>query len=437
MTLTRDLIRYINNKPVEQDDLHRAALFTLDAIANALAGRRTEPGKKLQAWGREQGNDVGRHALVFGGLTHILETDDLHRASVTHPGCVVVPAAFSLAEHRGYSGVEVLHSVLAGFEAMCRIGMAVGGEHYKVWHNTATCGPFGSAMAAAQLLSLSEDQSVYALGNAGTQSAGLWEFLDTGAMSKHLHAGRAAEAGIVAAQLAAHDFTGPPAILEGDKGFFRALCPDPNPSAVLSASESAWQLNVTSIKPWPSCRHTHPAIDAALELRTLINGRAIESVQVEAYQAALDVCNRPVPTSEYEAKFSLHHCVAAALGLQEVDFSAFDDGAREQLADLRAKISIAATQPWVSAYPDAWGSRVTVVLADGNELTAQRTFAKGDPELPLTDAQMITKARMLLAYAGLGEDDADRLITQVLAMSDAESGSTAVSTVFSYLGLEQ
>ncbi|MEP0203336.1 MAG: MmgE/PrpD family protein [Halioglobus sp.] len=437
MSLTRDLIRHIRNKPVDQDDLHRAALFTLDAIANAVAGRHTAAGKKLAEWGREQGDDVGRRAFVFGGFTHILETDDLHRASVTHPGCVVVPAAFSLAQRHGHSAHDVLQSVLAGFEAMCRIGMAVGGEHYKVWHNTATCGPFGSAMAAAQLLSLSEDQAVYALGNAGTQSAGLWEFLDTGAMSKHLHAGRAAEAGIVAAQLAALDFTGPPAILEGDKGFFRALCPNPEPSAVLSAPESPWQLTVTSIKPWPSCRHTHPAIDAALELRALIDGRETESVRVEAYQAALDVCNRPLPTSEYEAKFSLHHCVAAALGLPAVDFSAFDDRARQSLTDLRAKISIAATEPWVSAYPDAWGSRVFVTLTDGDQLTAQRSFAKGDPELPLTDSEMITKAEMLLAYAGLEENEVEQLIAQVMAMSDKESNSAAVPTVFSHLGLEQ
>jgi 2-methylcitrate dehydratase PrpD len=437
MTITRDLIGYIRHKPVAAEDLHRAALFTLDAVANALAGRLTEPGKKLQQWGRGQGQDAGRQAMVMGGLTHILETDDLHRASVTHPGCVVVPAAFSLAAHHGYAGTAVLHSVLQGFEAMCRIGMAVGGEHYKVWHNTATCGPFGSAMAAAHLLSLSEEQAVHALGNAGTQSAGLWEFLETGAMSKHLHAGRAAEAGIVAAQLAALDFTGPPAILEGAKGFFRALCPDPDESAVLSAPASPWQLTVTSIKPWPSCRHTHPAIDAALELRALIGDREIKSVQVEAYQAALDVCNRPMPTTEYEAKFSLHHCVAAALGLAEVDFSAFGEIARQQLGQLRETISIAATEPWVSAYPDSWGSRVTVLLADGCEMSAQRSFAKGDPELPLTDAEMIAKARMLLHYAGLGEDEVETLVTQVLAMSDPGAQSAAVATVSAYLGFEQ
>jgi len=169
----------------------------------------------------------------------------------------------------------------------------------------------------------------------------------------------------------------------------------------------------------------------------VINGREVHSVNVEAYQAALDVCNRPVPTSEYEAKFSLHHCVAAALGLPKVDFDAFGDVARQQLADLRAKISVAATEPWVSAYPGAWGSQVSVSLADGDTLTAKRSFAKGDPELPLTDAEMISKAEMLLAYAGLDGDEAGQLVSQIMGMSDVSSDSAAVSSVFGYLGLER
>ena len=208
--LSQELIQLIRNKAISAADLQRATIYTLDAVANALAGRNTVPGKKLLQWGSRQGADAGRRALVVGGLTHILESDDLHRASVTHPGCVVPPAAFCVAERDKNSGTEILHSILHGFEAMCRVGMGVGGAHYRIWHNTATCGPYGSAMAVASLLNLSEEQAVHALGNAGTQSAGLWQFLETGAMSKHLHAGRAAEAGIVAADLAALGFTGPP-----------------------------------------------------------------------------------------------------------------------------------------------------------------------------------------------------------------------------------
>jgi 2-methylcitrate dehydratase PrpD len=254
MTLTQQLICLIRNKPIGQCDLERAAIFTLDAIANTLAGCNSAPGKILLQWGAGQGGDAGRKAFVAGGLTHILETDDLHRASVTHPGCVVVPAVFALAEREGSSGRDMLNAILHGFEAMCRVGIAVGPEHYRIWHNTATCGPFGSAMAATALLGLSDDQAMNALGNAGTQSSGLWEFLATGAMSKHLHAGRAAEAGIVAADLAVLGFTGPPAILEGEKAFFVAACADAKPGLVNADPDAPWQLNETSIKPWPSRR---------------------------------------------------------------------------------------------------------------------------------------------------------------------------------------
>lgn len=147
-----------------------------------------------------------------------------------------------------------------------------GRRHYRIWHNTATCGPYGSAMAAASLLGLSEEQTVDALGNAGSQSAGLWEFLDTGAETKHLHAGRGAEVGVVAATQAAHGFTGAPTILEGPRGFFKATCPDPDTSPLVPDDSDPWQLHLTSIKPWPSCRHTHPAIDCALTLYQRVGG---------------------------------------------------------------------------------------------------------------------------------------------------------------------
>ena len=110
--------------------------------------------------GRQSRGDVGRQALIAGSLTHILETDDLHRASVTHSDCVVVPAVFALAARESSNGREMLLAILQGFEAMCRIGMAVGPAHYRIWHNTATCGPFGSAMAAASLLKLSDLQAM-------------------------------------------------------------------------------------------------------------------------------------------------------------------------------------------------------------------------------------------------------------------------------------
>jgi len=424
MTLTQKLIALIRDKQVDDADLQRAALFALDAVCNAIAGRNTEAGHKLQQWRKTQGNDAGRDAFLFGGLTHILETDDLQRGSVTHPGCVVVPAALALAGDS--SGKKILSAVLYGFEAMCRVGNAVGPTHYRVWHNTATCGPYGSAMAAATLLDLSDDQTMHALGNAGTQSSGVWEFLETGAMSKHLHAGRAAESGIIAAQLAATGFTGPPAILEGDKGFFAAACPDANASNVVSDPEQPWQLLQTSIKPWPCCRHTHPVVDAAFELHDKLGGSAIESIAIETYQAALDVCDRPQPDNEYAAKFSLQHTVAAALTDGQILFDSFDDRARASLAALRERVTISAGEPFASAYPVAWGARVTLTLADGSAIAAERPTAKGDPELALSDAEMIAKAELLLDFAGCDATTKRRIIDGVLGLPDADNSREIV-----------
>ena len=325
--MSKALIALIRAKPVTAGDLDAAALFALDAVASALAGRNSVPGRKLLAWARAAAAggaierlDRARQAFLFGALCHILEVDDLHRASVVHPGCVVVPVIFTLGA--GAEGERAL-AMLHGYEASCRIGNAVGPAHYRIWHNTATCGPFGSAMAVSSLLELDDEQCVDALGNAGTQSAGFWQFLETGAMSKHLHAGRAAEAGLVAADLAALGVTGPPAILEGDKGFFRATCPDADPAAVLHSHEAPWQLCLTSIKPWPCCaRHTHPVVEAALELHGRLRAQGLQidargAIAVETYPAALDLCDRREVESDYAAKFSLQHCVASHPGRRQ------------------------------------------------------------------------------------------------------------------------
>jgi 2-methylcitrate dehydratase PrpD len=415
-SLTARLASLIAARPIDAGDYRSAALFTLDALANALAGRRTAAGAILLDWAQAEPLTTGREALLLGGLTHILEVDDLHRASVVHPGCVVVPAAYALAHRRNLRGHTFLAAVLRGFEACCRVGMAVGPAHYRIWHNTATCGPFGSAYAAGDLLGLDQTAMMHALGNAGTQSSGLWQFLDTGAMSKHLHAGRAAEAGLLAADLAARGFTGPPRILEGEKGFFKATCADARPDRLLADPDAPWQLRLTSIKPWPSCRHTHPTIDAGLSLAPRIGNRKIERIRVATYQAALDVCDRAAPRSEYEAKFSLQHTAAAAVTDGRIDFASFDAAARDRLAATAARVEIAAAPPYANRYPSAWGAEVAVHLDDGSALSASREHAFGDPENPLDESAMRAKARMLLDYGGI--EDPEGLIDAVLSLAD-------------------
>lgn len=414
MSLTRDLVRLIDAKAIAESDLERASLFVLDTVACAIGATGAEPARILTAVAPPGSGDTARRAFHFGGLAHILEMDDLHRDSVTHPGSVVIPAAWAIACARGLGGRDFLAAVLAGYEACCRVGMAVGKAHYRVWHNTATCGPFGSAMASARLLGLDEERTVWALGNAGTQSSGLWEFLSAGAMSKHLHTARAAESGVLAALLAEEGFTGAATILEGEKGFFAGLCPDPDPAAIAAGPERAWALTQTSIKPWPCCRHTHPAIDAALALHAELGNAGIAEVRVATYRAALDVCDRPDPTEPYGAKFSLQHCVAAALVDGAVTQESFDGPARERLSGLRDRVSLAVDAALDQAYPGAWGAAVDVVTQDGRRLSATRHEAKGDPGNPLDAGEMAAKARLLLTGGGLDPMEADALIAAIL-----------------------
>jgi 2-methylcitrate dehydratase PrpD len=405
VSLTEALVDLIRRKPVTDEDLVAASHFVLDAVACALGGQATPAARTLTDWYRDSGRDLGRRAFVVSGLGHALEIDDLHRDSVTHPGCVVVPLAWLMSHALGRSGREMLTAVLHGYEAMTRIGMAVGPGHYKLWHNTSTCGTFGAAMAAASLLELDRTRTVWALGNAGTQSSGLWQFLPDKAMSKHLHASRAAEAGWIAAGLAAKGFTGPERILEGEQGFFNALCSDARPDAVLAAPDAPWQLRRTSMKPWPCCRHTHPAIDAALSLhRTIVNGRDPIAVVVRSYQAALDVCDRPAANTEYTAKFSLQHCVAAALVDGDIGFDSFDDEQRQRLRPMAAKVSLELARSFEAAYPQRWGAEVELHFDNGTSLVASRRDCLGDPEQPLDPEVLTAKVRRVTALLGDAAD---------------------------------
>ena len=415
MSLTQELIALIRAKPVTDEDLEQAALLTLDALACAYAGSNTPVGEILGRWAAQGDMDSRRQALLMAALTHITETDDLHRASVTHPGCVVVPAVLSLGEKLGSNNHQMLAAILQGFEAMCRIGAAVGPAHYRIWHNTATCGPFGSAMATASLLQLDAAQTLDALGNAGTQASGFWQFMESGAMSKHLHAGRACESGWLAADLAASGLHRPGANSGRPQGIFCRHVRRPRARTHARRSRAHWQLRLTSIKPWPSCRHTHPVIDCALEIHELLDGQAVERIEIKTYQAALDVCDNPAPESEYQAKFSLYHTAAIALLDGAVGLESFTAQARQRSetcarsrGDGRRSLRVQLSR--------FLGRRSDRDRCSGARFKVSRRDCKGDPELALTNAEMRSKALGLLRYGELEDEAADRICDSVLAM---------------------
>jgi 2-methylcitrate dehydratase PrpD len=417
-SLTRGLARLIRSLPVEREDRAAAERFVRDWLGCAVAGWNTPAGRILAAATPSPASPDDRLFLA-AALSHITETDDLHRSSVTHPACVVIPVALALGRELEADGEAVLWAVLAGYEAMIRVGDALGPAHYRIFHNTATAGVFGAAAAAASLLKLDEDGWVWALGNAGTQGAGLWEFRSDASMSKHLHPGHAALAGVRAARLAAHGFTGPERILEGERGFFRALCPDGDPAAVL-APAPGWRLPETSVKPWPSCRHTHPAIDAALGLREELGDRLSallageDAVQVDTYAEALGLTDAPNPTSTWGAKFSLQFCVAATLLHGSPGLATFEDRLDDPaIRALMRGVRVVEDPALSAAYPGAWSARVRV---GGVERLCPAPL--GDPERPLSDAAMDGKVLDLLGYGGLTPEEGAHRVALSRAMVD-------------------
>lgn len=366
------------------------------------AGQPTGPCTVL---GSSQKHAAETAALLNGGLSHIMEMDDLDRGSVVHPGAVVIPAALAVAQREGASGQDFLGAVVAGYEVAIRIGEAASKRHYFYFHNTATCGVFGATAAAGWVLGLTAGQLVWALGNAGTMAAGLWQFNADGDMSKHLHAGRAAANGVLAADLARHGFTGARRILEGERGFFAATAPDADPARVtvsLNSHSPQFKISGVSIKPHASCRHTHPAIDAALSLRPQLAGRAIREVQLDTYQAAIDLCRNPSPDTPYAAKFSLPYCVATALLRGEVGLESFAEEtiADPAVADLMPRILIRPNPEFETAYPEQWPARLCLGLKGGEWLEAAVRHPKGDPENPLTPEELEAKFCQLAAYGG-------------------------------------
>ena len=414
--------------------LESAEIYVIDWLASALAGRGTEPGRIVLDYARSQplgpcgiaGEREGRSAeiaaLVNGALSHMVEMDDVDRESVIHPGAVVIPAALAVAEREESAGREFLASIIAGYEIAIRFGKAVGRKHYYHFHNTSTCGVFGAAAAAGWLLGLDRDALVWALGNAGTMASGLWEFNTGGAMSKHLHTGHAASSGLRAAELAALGFTGASTVVEGPRGFFAGLAPEGDPHRVTAGlGEDALRLPSVSLKPHASCRHTHAAIDAALELRGRLDGRTVSRAVVHTYGAALDLCDNPAPRSPYEAKFSLQYCVSRAL---TAGSAGLDDFAPEDVSRISTPVDVTLDERLDAEFPARFPARVTVGLDDGATLEAEVQSPLGDPENPLTRERVEQKLHQLAGYGDVKPAAMQPFVEWATTLLDAASIAT-------------
>ncbi len=394
------------------DGIVRMKTFFLDWLGCVLGGADAPPVAMVRDLVHSLGGtpeadslpDMGRTscllaALVNGTASHAMEMDDLHREAIIHCAAPTMPAILAAAQRVHASGLETLTAMAAGYEVFIRIALGAGPGHYRFWHTTATCGVFGAAAGAGRLLGLDRQALVWALGTAGTTSAGLWEFLADSAMSKLLHPGKAAMNGLLAALLAQRGFTGATRIIEGEKGFLRAMSDEFDPDKVVDGLGSVYHWERASLKKHASCGHTHAAIDALLAAvgDTPPAPDEVARITVRICQASLDLLGRVRPTTPYLAKFCLPFCLATALtagrvGLEEFAPERLDDPVT---ASLMGRIDIEADPGLSAAYPRAWGAEVRVLTADGRTMRGAVTHPKGDPENPLDMDEIITKFEAL------------------------------------------
>lgn len=419
--------------------MRRTEDLMLDCLASVLAGSTARPVQTIAefcaAMGPSKGSAqdmVNRRqtsplfaAMANAAAAHMVEQDDVHNGSVFHPAAVVFPPAIAVAQDLDRSGVELLTACVAGYEVGIRVGEFLGRSHYTIFHTTGTAGAVAAAVAVGRLMRLNPTQMVDAIGSAGTQAAGLWEFLRDAADSKQLHTAKAAANGLTAAWLASKGFTGAKQILEGPQGMAAGMSTDADPARLTDRLGERWTVLETSFKYHASCRHTHPAADALLKLvqDEQLSIDDIESVNAHVHQGAIDVLG-PVthPTTVHQSKFSMGTVLGLIARHQRAGLAEFDAALDDPvIADFLQRVTMTLDSEVDGAYPQRWIGKVSVVTRDGRHLDARVDEPKGDPGNTLSRPEIEDKARQLGAYQNAATaDEIESLIRRVWQLESAD-----------------
>jgi 2-methylcitrate dehydratase PrpD len=389
--------------PLSKEVLHHARRAVIDWHAALHPGMVVPPVTLLQKAFAGEASSPRLKALIEGTAAHTVEVDDIFRDGIYHPGAPTIAAARSLTED--------LRAVVVGYEISTRIGAAMGKAHYKHWHNTGTIGAFGAAAAAAEALKLDRKQFAHALATVATFASGLQQAFRMDSMSKPLHAGNAAQAGVTAALAARAGVTGSLDVMVGfaaamgDKPAF-----DSQMDRMLGTLGKDFHITRMTFKNHACCGHTFAAIDGALELkkRMQVKPEEIEAIEVATYKAGVEVAGYENPGTAAEGRFSLKYVVATALTHGSVRLAAFEPDRLQHPAThaLMQKISTSVDPELEAAFPGKRQARVAIRVRGKREEFLQPTRI-GDPEQPLSD-------RML-------EDKYYELVTPVLGETKARA----------------
>jgi 2-methylcitrate dehydratase PrpD len=420
----------LNLEDIPAPVLRRTEDLMLDTLGSILAGSSARAVQTMAQFADAMGptsgpseNMVTRKtsspmfaAMVNAAAAHMVEQDDVHNGSVFHPAAVVFPPAIAVAQALGRSGSDLLVACVAGYEVGIRVGEFLGRSHYKIFHTTGTAGALAAAAAVGRLLNLNAEQMLNAIGSAGTQAAGLWEFLRDAADSKQLHTAKAAVNGLMAAYLAHDGFTGARHILEGPQGMAAGMSTDANPAKLTDRLGSRWAVLETSFKFHASCRHTHPAADALLQIvqERDLTPDDIASVVAHVHQGAIDVLGPVVnPATVHQSKFSMGTVLGLIAlhrraGLPEFD-AAINDS---RIAEFRTRVRMELDPEVDNAYPSQWIGKVTVTTTAGQTHFARVDEPKGDPGNSLSRPEIEDKVLRLGTYRNAATPDEMKVVIE-------------------------
>src|SRR5690625_3934414 len=359
----------------------------------------------ITIFGRREKADILNASLINGVSSHIFDFDDTHLDTIHHPSGPVAPVVFALAEKYNISISKVLHAFILGCEVELRISNAVYPSHYQLgWHITSSTGVFGSAVAAGIMLDLSEEELLYALGIAGTQSFGLREMFGT--MTKPFHPGKAAQNGLLATLLAKRGFTSSKQVLEAKRGFANVLAPEHDLDKVNVNWGTDWELLKNAFKPYACGIVLHPSIDACIQLGKKVSAEDVDYIEINVNQYVLELTGKESPQTGLEGKFSIYHNAAVALLEEDAGEQQYSDEKvnHPDVVAFRKKI-----KPVVNDRVKEEKAYAKLVKKNGEIIDIQIDHATGSIENPM-DIEALERKFSILTTPIIGEEKTKKLI---------------------------
>jgi 2-methylcitrate dehydratase PrpD len=375
-----------------------------------------EPSAQAMILGRSERVDVASAALLNGITSHTFDFDDTHLKTIIHPAGPVASAALALAERHRASGRTLIDAIVLGIDVECRIGNAIYPDHYdRGWHITGSTGMLGAAAACARILGLDAGKTAMALGIAASQPIGVRE--QFGSMTKALHIGGAARAGLTSALMASHGYTASMRALEAPRGLLQTYSTKCDWHEITAELGRRFEISFNTYKPFACGIVIHPSIDGCRQLCDVHGLRVddIERIDLLVHPLVLELTGKRTPKTGLEAKFSVYHACAAAILFGQAGEAEFSDAiaSRADVIALRDRVHAK-----VDASIDESAADVTICCKDDRRLHLKVEHAIGSLQRPLSDADLERKFHGLVDPV-LGAARAERLVEVCKTLADA------------------